>query len=213
MNTSAATNANSALDQLPPLMLPDTIGWWPLALGWWLVIAVTITVVSLLTYAAYRHHRQGRLRRATQKLAKQYWSDYETHLDADAYLVQMVQLIRRFCLHQYNDALLIRSSGKQWLQQLDNLLDTPLLNNTNGELLLTIYQPPLSSDKKQQSVVSHAQLQQTHTLILRWLRQVPLTQAPLKQAQQQQQQDQTSTEIQPGHLKINSAINERVSSC
>ena len=184
--TPNATTPPSALDQLPPLMLPEAIGWWPLAPGWWIVIAATAFTLCALIYCAHRYYHRGRLRRATLKLAQQHWLAYEANPNTATYLVNMVQLIRRFCLHQYNQPPLTSSSGEPWLQQLDALTGSSLLNSHEGKRLLSIYQNTNLSDKafnstaltsaEKSNAISPAQLKQTHELIIQWLRKVPLHQ-------------------------------------
>ena len=46
----------SLLDQLAPLRVPDPVGWWPLAPGWWLVIM--LACVGLLLLARWLWQRR-----------------------------------------------------------------------------------------------------------------------------------------------------------
>ena len=175
MNPSQAKQA-SPLDQLPPLAMPEAIGWWPLAPGWWLVFFVCILMVAAFIYFGRQYYLNTRLRRSAIQLAQQHWSDYLASSDSRRYLIDIASLIRRFCRHQYKDTKMINSSGTQWLQYLDHCAGRPLLNNQEGERLLSIYQNPGAQGSQPNNPYSNQQLAETHRAILQWITKMPLKQ-------------------------------------
>ena len=40
---------------LRDLHLPDAIGWWPLAPGWWVVIALVAALLGYILWRVYKH--------------------------------------------------------------------------------------------------------------------------------------------------------------
>ena len=52
-------------DDIPirELHLPDATGWWPLAPGWWFLIALAVAGAAYLIIRAWRHWRANAPRR------------------------------------------------------------------------------------------------------------------------------------------------------
>lgn len=156
------------LDQLPPVMLPEAIGWWPLAMGWWLVIAFSIVAILAISIYCTRRYKSKALKRAAiaegLQLYKQYLQTNNTH----CYITQYNQLLRRFCLQQFPNVSSASLSGEAWLQQLDTLAEKTLFQSATGKQLLSIYQPNADKD------IDIAEL---HSLLKQWLNQVKLKQS------------------------------------
>ncbi|MGB1439563.1 MAG: DUF4381 domain-containing protein, partial [Luminiphilus sp.] len=57
----------SLLDQLAPLRVPDPVGWWPLAPGWWLVIMLACVGLLLLARWLWQRRQHNRYRRLALK--------------------------------------------------------------------------------------------------------------------------------------------------
>ena len=60
-------------EQIPlrDLHLPEPVGWWPLAWGWWILIALALAGIAYLLLRAWRQWRANRPRRiALQQLGK-----------------------------------------------------------------------------------------------------------------------------------------------
>jgi len=56
------TTANP-LDQLKDIHLPEAVGFWPPALGWWLLAAVFV-VILLTGILLYKRHQKNAYRRS-----------------------------------------------------------------------------------------------------------------------------------------------------
>jgi len=79
---------NPWLDALKPLMLPDPIGYWPLASGWWWLLLLLLIQLLLLAAFLYRRWlRNGYRRQALLELAQ---IQHDQHR-----LPELPQLLRR----------------------------------------------------------------------------------------------------------------------
>jgi len=64
-------NPQDPLANLNPLRQPELISWWPLAPGWWLLLAIVLLGLSALVYFLIRRHRDNAYRRrALQQLQR-----------------------------------------------------------------------------------------------------------------------------------------------
>ncbi|MEI2781093.1 MAG: DUF4381 domain-containing protein, partial [Candidatus Competibacter sp.] len=60
----------TSLDRLHDLVLPPAVPWWPLAPGWYLVIALALVAVMWMTLRAWRQWQSNAYRReAARELA------------------------------------------------------------------------------------------------------------------------------------------------
>ena len=67
---------------LRDIHLPEVISWWPLAIGWWILIALPI--ILLLCYLLYRYIRRDRtaadLNNRINTIEKNFHSHKDEHL-------------------------------------------------------------------------------------------------------------------------------------
>jgi len=62
-------NPQDPLAALHPLRDPAAIGWWPLAPGWWILIALAVLALAMLCYVLLKRYRANAYRRmALQQL-------------------------------------------------------------------------------------------------------------------------------------------------
>ena len=121
---------------LRDLHLPEPVGWWPLAPGWWALIALAVVglVWLLLKY------RQQRLRSAARRYAlkqlKQYADAYSRHQSAVLLGAQLSELLRRTMLAYAPRAEVAGLTGEDWLAFLDRDLDRPHFRDGDGRPLI-----------------------------------------------------------------------------
>lgn len=117
------------LDQLQPLIQPAPVDWWPLAPGWWLLLAL----LPLLGYGVWRLRRllptRTRQPRAEQPLdgvriaALAELASLPKPYDgapAGAWLQQINALLKRLCRNHYPYSQSHTLNGRKWLAFLDN---------------------------------------------------------------------------------------------
>lgn len=112
MTTPTVPPHADPLAQLRGLHLPDTIGWWPPAPGWWMLAALVAgaIVITMIMMRARRHgvrrHALGELRALEQRWAR----DGDLH----ALAIALSELVRRVALMRFGNARVASLHGTQW---------------------------------------------------------------------------------------------------
>lgn len=122
--------------QLADISEPASIGLWPLAPGWWLVILVCLSLVAALGYWLWRRYQRHRLNQQALYLLTQYWQQQQRQPDSAHFLRQVNQLLKRHCRNLGQHAPLALS-GEQWascIQQHTPAHSHTLINEYNDQL-------------------------------------------------------------------------------
>lgn len=123
---------------LRDLHLPDAVGWWPLAPGWWAVIVVAAAALAYLSwrwYEAWQFHAPRR--HALRELAR-FESQYLEHRDPVVLAKQLSELLRRGMLAYAPREEVAGLTGEAWLRWLDRGMSVPYFHTEGGRSLLTL---------------------------------------------------------------------------
>lgn len=132
-------------EQLPlrDLHLPEAIGWWPLAPGWWLLIALAVVAMVVLFRRYLRTRARGAARRHALLQLKELTAEFEQHRDAVAFSSALSALLRRTMLAYAPRQEVAGLTGDEWLAWLDKDLDQPRFQSEAGRKLLELpYRAP-----------------------------------------------------------------------
>ncbi len=108
----------SPLDQLADIHLPGNVSWWPLAPGWWILLALLIIAIACV-FLWRRHQRQQYYRVIAQQELAAIYARYQQSQDAAAYLHALSVLLRRTALTAYPQRFNASIKGTGWLNWLD----------------------------------------------------------------------------------------------
>lgn len=104
------------LDKLRDIRLPDPASWWPLAPGWWALLALCLLLGAALAYSEKR--RRASLRFAALAELK----GLETRAKAQAHdstiAVDLAVLLRRVALSKPDSSLSASLSDTDWIKTL-----------------------------------------------------------------------------------------------
>lgn len=128
---------------LRDLHLPDAIGWWPLAPGWWGVIAALGVLLGYVLLRLYRQWQFNAPRRyAMQELAR-CEAEYLEHRNPVTLGKQLSELLRRGMLAYAPREKVAGLTGSEWLAWLDQGMPLPYFHTEGGKSLLNLpYRDP-----------------------------------------------------------------------
>ena len=121
---------------LRDLHLPEPISWWPLAPGWWLLIALAIVGLVYLSRIYLRARARGAARRHALRQLDALTAEFEQHRDAVALSGGISELLRRTMLAYAPRKEIAGLTGDAWLEWLDRDLDQPRFQTATGKKLL-----------------------------------------------------------------------------
>lgn len=125
----------AALAQLNDIALPAEPGFWPLALGWWLLLlSIVLVTLGAVLFAYWR--RKTALRRAALahwQALKNLENDAQA-FDDQAFLVELAQMLRRASLVRYPASAGL--TDEAWAEHLNHSGKTNFFSTTAGQQLL-----------------------------------------------------------------------------
>ncbi|HSD70959.1 MAG TPA: DUF4381 domain-containing protein [Woeseiaceae bacterium] len=121
-------------EQIPlrDLHLPEAIGWWPLAPGWWILIVLAVSGLLYLMYRGCQRWRSHRPRRIALRELRKLQNDYRHGADAISLSKQLSQLLRRAMLAYASRDEVAGLTGQSWLEWLDRGLEGKPFTNGPG---------------------------------------------------------------------------------
>lgn len=127
---------NQGIDyaQIPlrDIHLPDPVGLWPPAPGWWMLLALAL---AGLAFAAYRYVRT-RHQRAALKVLRRIGERLAAGAEPAACLAGVSAVMRRFAMSAAtNPALVAGLVGSAWLSYLDSRWDRSAFSEGVGRAL------------------------------------------------------------------------------
>jgi len=128
---------------LRALHLPEPIGWWPLAPGWWFVILLAMLGFGWLILRAWRTRQFNAPRRYAMRALASVETDYLTHRNPVELGKQVSELLRRGMLAYAPRHEVAGLTGEAWLEWLDQGLPVPYFHTEGGKSLLRLpYRDP-----------------------------------------------------------------------
>lgn len=128
---------------LRDLHLPVPIDWWPLAPGWWLLIALALFGLGWLLLLAWRTRRFNAPRRYAIRALAELEAEYLTNRNPVALGRQVSALLRRGMLAYAPRHEVAGLTGDSWLKWLDQGLPVPYFHTEGGKSLLQLpYRDP-----------------------------------------------------------------------
>ena len=128
---------------LRDLHLPEPIGWWPLAPGWWIMLLLVAGALVYLLWRAYKRRQQNAPRRYALRELSRFEAEYREHRNPVTLGKQLSELLRRGMLAYAPRERVAGLTGEAWLQWLDRGLPVPYFHTEGGRSLLQLpYRDP-----------------------------------------------------------------------
>ncbi len=110
---------NDSLSQLKEIKLPNAIGLFPLAYGWYIVFVLLLTAVLLVTYFLYRYRQRLKpIKKAMSELEKIKTAIPKQSRQKTA--IELVTLIKRFLMYYYPRKTIAPLYGKSLAKKLND---------------------------------------------------------------------------------------------
>lgn len=124
--------------QLPlrDLHLPDPVGWWPPAPGWWVLAAIALAAVAWVVRRWLKDRARARARRHALSELNRYVEDYSRHGNAVTLGADISELVRRTMLAYAPREEVAGLTGEAWLAWLDRDLERPVFREGEGRPLI-----------------------------------------------------------------------------
>ncbi|HET8707727.1 MAG TPA: DUF4381 domain-containing protein, partial [Pseudomonadales bacterium] len=129
--------------ELHDIHLPAEPGWFPLAPGWWILLALLIASVVLFFFVYRKWQRQKRFQHEAISLIETILIQYENRELADAEAVTSISAaLKRVAITLYGREKVAKLVGAAWLEFLDSSGKKPRFNTEAGMALVQSgYQP------------------------------------------------------------------------
>jgi hypothetical protein len=127
---------NSLMEQLHDIEGIDAIGWWPLAIGWWIVIGVSFAILCFCVclFAYWLAYRLSWRYDAISKL--HHLERTLTDASARDSLIALSEYLRRIVLRRYERNECASLTGEAWLKWLSGHDPKKFDWETRGALLI-----------------------------------------------------------------------------
>lgn len=149
-----------ALAQLRDIHLPTPISWWPLALGWYALLAILLSVSIGLIYLSHKRRLHAQAKNQALKLLDIYKANHEKEPNTQLMSARISELLRRVALVYYPRSDVASLNGKDWIVFLNKtgkgidfnpvasmLLESPFKPSPKGKESLNL--KPLMSRAEQ----------------------------------------------------------------
>ncbi len=104
--------------QLHDIQGLDNIPWFPLALGWWILIGSLVSLIFVV-WLIYFLKKRHQVKNNWQPAAKQVWQTLQSDLISDRERLQRLsQLLRWIAIQRYGRQACASLSGQAWLNWL-----------------------------------------------------------------------------------------------
>ncbi len=128
---------------LRDLHMPEPISWWPLAAGWWVILAVVLLLLSWLGYRALQRYRFNAAQRYALRTLDSIESEFKANGNAVSLGKSISSLLRRAMLAYAPRHEIAGLTGADWLTWLDRDLPVPYFQTDGGKTLLELpYRDP-----------------------------------------------------------------------
>ncbi|GMG88315.1 DUF4381 domain-containing protein [Biformimicrobium ophioploci] len=180
------------LAQLRDIREPDPVGFWPLAPGWWILIALLLCALIALSIWLYRRkqqHRRNAYRREAAALLDQI------DLQSSTAAQEINTLLKRVATHVYGRDRCAALTGPEWLAFLQSTADLKIPEATVRLLSAGIY-----AAGTERGEIASTEIESTLNYARVWIHLHRAEEAQSQQQEPQQQQHEPTQKEVPADV-------------
>ncbi len=131
---------------LRDLHLPEAVGWWPPAPGWWLLLGLLLLGLAFAVRSLHRRHRRHAARRLALAELARLEKAWNSHRNTALLAAATSDLLRRAMLAYAPRHEVAGLTGRAWLEWLDQGLERAPFSRGPGRSLADLpYRDPSAS--------------------------------------------------------------------
>lgn len=128
---------------LKEIRYPSNIDWWPMALGWWFILAIIVCAIIVFAMRFLRNFKRNKKRRIALNELHRIRNDEIICSDVSLLTNKLSILIRKSMLAYESRDAVAGLVGEEWLEFLDQNLEEKYFSQGIGRsLVLFPYQNP-----------------------------------------------------------------------
>ena len=125
----------ASLQNLNDIVMPSSVPWWPLATGWYVLMALLLLLLGWAIYQFARNWIANRYRRSALKDLQALARGIKTPAEKDVCLKQIPPLLKRTALSVYPRGRVAGLSGESWYLFLNSTTDMSSFTHSTFETL------------------------------------------------------------------------------
>lgn len=125
----------ASLQNLNDIALPPAVPWWPLANGWYFLLALSALALAWISYRSLRRWIANRYRRAALRELQSLANEIQSTERRDSALRQLPVLLKRTALSVYPRSQVASLSGDHWYDFLNSQLGKAAFTGSSRSLL------------------------------------------------------------------------------
>ena len=134
---------NPEMIALKEIRYPNNIDWWPMALGWWIILAILVCVIIVFSVRFLKNFQRNKKRRIALNELHRIRNDEIICSDIFLLTNKLSILIRKSMLAYESRDAVAGLVGEEWLEFLDQNLEEKYFSQGIGRsLVLFPYQNP-----------------------------------------------------------------------
>ena len=135
-----------ALAQLKDIHMPDPIGWWPLAPGWYVLAIVLLAMLLGFLYLVGYFYHHTRAKRQALRVLERYEKEHLRQDNSQLTAARLSELLKRVALVYYPRTRVASLQGQAWIEFLNETSRDCDFNSVRELLIDAPYQPTKSCD-------------------------------------------------------------------
>ncbi len=104
---------------LRDIHLPDSVSWWPIAPGWWLLLVIAI-LIAMIIWAIRMNKAKGLLRKQALAELDKIENAFGQHQNTQQLASELSMLLRRVCISRFPRVDVAGLTGQAWITFLNS---------------------------------------------------------------------------------------------